>query len=195
MRRVAVVVGVAMVLAACGGSGSSSLPPTNPPTGAPNLITGPPPWPAPTVGVSALAAAAGLPMLPQEALNEHIHAHLDVYFDGQAVTVPADTGIDLVARAISPLHTHDTTGVVHIESPVKKDYFLGQFFTECGVQMANGCVAGFCPPAKMISVVVNGTPVPTAPEKLVLHAHDEIALVIGTPPATIPSSYAFPPGY
>ncbi len=134
-------------------------------------------------------------MLPREALNEHIHAHLDVFYDGAPVTVPQYIGIDLVAQAISPLHTHDTTGIVHIESPTVKDYFLGQFFGEWGVQMGNGCVAGVCPPAKQISLVVNGSPVQTPPDKLVFHAHDEIALIIGTPPATVPSAYSFPQGY
>ena len=184
-----------LFVGACGGGSSSSSAPPASPSPSLTLTTGPPPWPGPTVGVSALAETAGLPMLPKEALNEHIHAHLDVFFQGQSVTVPADIGIDLVAQAISPLHTHDTSGVVHIESPTVKDYRLGQFFTEWGVQMANGCVAGLCAPQYAIALYVNGNAVQTPPEALVLHAHDEIALVIGTPPSTIPGSFAFPAGY
>ncbi|MHB8467458.1 MAG: hypothetical protein ACYDD7_21800, partial [Acidimicrobiales bacterium] len=116
---------------------------------------------------------------------EHIHAHLDVFYDGQRVTVPAYVGIDLVAQAISPLHTHDTSGVVHIESPVVKDYRLGQFFIEWGVEIrAHPAVA-----------YVNGLAVTTPPADLVLHAHDEIALLFGIAPPTIPSTYQFPPGY
>src|SRR5262245_1461789 len=43
---------------------------------------------------SAAAAQAGLPMLGQEHLNVHYHAHLDLVVRGQAVTVPAFIGID-----------------------------------------------------------------------------------------------------
>ena len=74
-------------------------------------------------------------------------------------------------------------------------YYLGQFFTEWGVQMANGCVAGFCPPATPVAAYVNGTKVTTSPDQIELKKHEEIAIVIGTPPATIPSSFAFPSGY
>jgi hypothetical protein len=31
-------------------------------------------------------------------------------------------------KCIYWLHTHDETGIIHIESPIKKDFILGQFF-------------------------------------------------------------------
>jgi len=77
-----------------------------------------PPWPAPADATAAVNAA-GLPMLGREGNVEHIHAHLDVLVDGQAVAVPAGIGIDVHRRTISPLHTHDASGVLHIESPVE----------------------------------------------------------------------------
>jgi hypothetical protein len=134
-------------------------------------------------------------MLPREAFNEHIHAHLDVFYDGQPVTVPAYVGIDLQGQAISPLHTHDTSGIVHIESPTVKPFTLGQFFGEWDVQMGNGCVAGQCPPARPVALYDSGAKVVTAPQDLVFAKHDEIVLVIGSAPPTIPSSYPFPAGY
>ena len=88
----------------------------------------PPPWPAP-VDVAAAVRAAGLPMLGSEGQVEHIHAHLDVVVDGHPVQVPAGIGIDPVHRAISPLHTHDTSGVIHIESPVQRQFRLGTLGT------------------------------------------------------------------
>jgi hypothetical protein len=134
-------------------------------------------------------------MLPREALTEHIHAHLDIFYNGQPVVVPAYIGIDLVASAISPLHTHDQSGIVHIESPTVKDYFLGQVFGEWNVQMSDNCVAGLCSPATPISIYINGTASSTPFPQIVFHAHDEIAIVIGTRPATIPTSFVFPSGY
>ena len=35
-------------------------------------------------------------------------------------------------RCLYWLHTHDSTGVVHIESPVQRGYTLGQFFDVWG---------------------------------------------------------------
>lgn len=147
------------------------------------------------MGVSALVAAAGLPMLGQEGTAEHIHAHLDVFYDGQPVTVPAGIGIDYGAQRISPLHTHDTTGIVHVESPQVKPFYLGQLFAEWGVQIGGGCIAGQCPPARPITVYVDGTAPATAPQTIELRAHEEIAVVIGTAPSSLPASYGFPQGY
>src|SRR6516162_4193467 len=69
-----------------------------------------PPWSAPTDAAAAMRAA-GLPMLSREGTVEHIHAHLDVRVNGQPVDVPAMIGID--RQGISPVHTHDSTGVIH----------------------------------------------------------------------------------
>src|SRR6266516_4942863 len=89
-----------------------------------------PPWSAPADATAAVAAA-GLPMLGEEGTALHIHAHLDVIVNGNPVQAPADIGVDDARQKISPLHSHDTTGVIHIESPNKTDAFtLGQFFTE-----------------------------------------------------------------
>jgi len=52
-----------------------------------------PPWPV-AADTAAAVRAAGLPMLEQEGMVEHIHAHLDVIVDGRPVPVPASIGID-----------------------------------------------------------------------------------------------------
>src|SRR5205823_14298698 len=44
------------------------------------------------------------------------------------VTIPANMGISSAPKFISPLHTHDATGVVHVESPTIETFTLGQFF-------------------------------------------------------------------
>src|SRR5499433_3938616 len=88
-------------------------------------------WPAPTDAYAAVQAA-GLPMLGREELAVHHHAHLDVMVNGRSVPVPADIGIDEVRQLISPLHTHDDTGVIHIESAGEMPFTLGQFFAEWG---------------------------------------------------------------
>jgi hypothetical protein len=70
------------------------------------------------------------------------HAHLDVLVDGKPIAVPGTIGIDQRAQQISPLHTHDTNGVSHIESPVKATFSLGQFMTEWNVALAQDSIGG-----------------------------------------------------
>jgi hypothetical protein len=156
-----------------------------------------PPWPAPK-DASAAARAAGLPMLGAEGNVEHIHAHLDVLVDGHAVEVPADIGIDRSNGSISPLHTHDGSGVIHIESPIKRQFSVGEFFTEWGVGLSADNIGGLrAADGKAVRVFVNGTPQRTGnPAAIMFGPHDEIALVYGVPQPgeTIPTKYDFPPG-
>jgi hypothetical protein len=63
----------------------------------------------------------------------HIHQHLDIYVDGRKVPVPALIGID-PAAGFAPLHVHDTSGVIHVESPTVRSYTLGEFFAVWGVR-------------------------------------------------------------
>jgi hypothetical protein len=134
-------------------------------------------------------------VLKAEALTEHIHAHLDVFVNGASVTVPANIGIDYVARRITPLHTHDKTGIVHIESPDARPYTLAQFFAEWGIRLDSECLDTYCQPGVSLAAWVNGAPVSGDPASVVFHAHDEIVVAAGSPPAPVPSRYSFPSGY
>lgn len=60
--------------------------------------------------------AASLTLSHTIMTTYHYHVHLDVIVYGQSVTVPASVGIDESRKMGSPLHTHDTSGIVHIES-------------------------------------------------------------------------------
>ena len=145
---------------------------------APEPATGGVPWPAPSDPLDR-AIAAGLEPETQEFLNFHVHAHLDVFVNGSPVEVPAGIGIDITDPAvhttqsdlgptyggidpgcaepcISPLHTHDPTGVLHTESAVDDPNSLGQFFTEWGVALTPECVGGYCSPDASIQVFVDG---------------------------------------
>jgi hypothetical protein len=195
------VVALAVVQAACSSSSSPAVVAPSTPTVTSidpftglGLQVGAPPWPAPTTDVLQRAAAAHLVVLKAEAFAQHIHAHLDVIVDGNAVPVPAYIGIDLIHQRITPLHTHDFSGIVHIESPDQSQFTLGQFFTEWGVRLGQGCVAGSCAPTPT-EVVVNGTPVSGDPAAVVFHRHDEVAVVVGTPPSNVPQRFNFPKGY
>lgn len=152
----------------------------------------PAPWPAPTSNVVSYITKAGLPSYSGEKLAYHIHAHLDVFVDGETKPVAANLGIDNDAGAISPLHTHDTTGIVHIESDKSALFHLGQLFIEWNVRLDQSCVGSYCAPEKAVAAYVDGKKFSGDPADIELSAHREIALVIGTPPRSIPSSYDWP---
>jgi hypothetical protein len=171
--------------------GSTANPP--PTTGAVASSTD---WLAPA-DASAAVRAAGLPMLGEEKLAVHYHAHLDVFVNGQPVPVPADIGIDEGRHLIAPLHTHDGSGVVHIESATDVPFTLGQVFAEWGQPLRADRVGPLTLTAgQTLRVFRNGKPVTGDPAALRLGAHDEIVVWVGAADQQpqVPASYAFPPG-
>jgi hypothetical protein len=66
----------------------------------------------------------------QEQLAFHIHAHVSIYINGQAVPLPAQIGIAGDQSCLYWLHTHDTTGVIHMEAPVNRSFVLSNFLDE-----------------------------------------------------------------
>ncbi len=170
------------------------------------------PWPAPADPMEA-THSAGLVPESKESLAHHVHAHLDVFVNGQHITIPAGIGIDISnpgvkqfsdgkqiayggiegcdRPCISPLHTHDVTGIIHTESATNVENTLGQFFIEWAQRLDVSCVASYCKPAVNIEVYVNGDPHVGNPADIGLSDHREIAIVIGTPPAQIPATADF----
>ncbi|KMO73458.1 hypothetical protein [Mycolicibacterium chlorophenolicum] len=173
-------------------SASLQSPPATIAKGAENM----PPWPAPA-DAKAAVAAAGLPMLGSEGSVEHIHTHLDVLVDGKPVPVPANLGVDSRRGRMSPLHTHDDSGVIHVESPVKRKFSLGEVFSEWQVSLSvNNIGALRAADGKVVRVFVNGTPQTGNPAAIMLGSRFEIAVIYGAPQPgeTIPSKYDFPEG-
>jgi hypothetical protein len=196
------------LLSACGGASSSDADKATGRTAAGD----PPAWTAPADPLDR-ARAAGLQPEVRETLKYHVHAHLDVFFNGTAVAVPAGIGINIadpgVQRyddptgtaygringcdqpCISPLHTHDPDGVLHTESADAKPNTLGQFFTEWGVTLNSRCVGEYCKPATDVAIYVDGKTFRGDPSAMKLTDQKEIAIVIGRPPAKVPTKGNF----
>jgi hypothetical protein len=178
-------------------------PPATLPTGPVALSTQPPPWVPPAVvngGADSAdyVAAAGLPYA-EEMLEVHYHAHLDVTVDGDKVEVPPYLGFVRKGEDVqlAPLHTHDDSGVIHIENSVPATFVLGQVFVEWGVRFTKNCLGPYCSGhGKELGVFVNGARYSGDPTRLVLKSHQEIAIVYGDAGSlpTPPSSYDFPSG-
>jgi hypothetical protein len=144
-------------------------------------------------------SAIGLPALPAESFTLHIHQHLDLYVNGTKQVVPAQIGIITSPQVVfSPLHTHDTSGIIHVESPTVRSFTLGEFFDVWGVRFTPTCIGGYCTQGdKALRVYVDGQLATRDPTTLELFAHEEIVVTYGTEaelPDPIPSSYTFPPG-
>jgi hypothetical protein len=162
------------------------------------LQTGPAPWGANTADLAQRLQAIGVPPLsPMEGTAVHLHQHLDLYVDGRKVTVPAGVGID-PAVGYAPLHTHDASGIIHVESPTVRTYTLGDFFAVWGVRFTPSCLGGYCAGGgRQLRVYVDGRPYRGDPTSLTLAAHQELVVAFGTAaqlPSPVPSSYPFSPG-
>lgn len=73
---------------------------------------------------------SGLPCLvPNLPLLQHFHPRLTVTVDGREEVIPANLGL---GSCELPLHTHDTTGTIHVEAQVARDYTLDDFLKVWG---------------------------------------------------------------
>jgi hypothetical protein len=191
--RKCIPVAVALLLSAAISKGESAEKPADP-MSLPGMQTGTAPWPPEIPNLLPRLNAIKLPALSAEGNALHIHQHLDIIINGKTVTVPSGIGINEIARFISPLHTHDVSGIVHVESDQVREFTLGQFFDVWGVRLTKDCIGGYCAKdSDKLRVFANGKLVNGDPRALVLSEHQEIAVVYGpvTSTSKIPSSFKF----
>lgn len=67
--------------------------------------------------------------------NIHIHATLTITQDGKAIEVPASVGI--TGDCIHPVHTHDVTGLIHMDYPKPIVFTLGDLFDTMGIVLTD----------------------------------------------------------
>ena len=63
-------------------------------------------------------------------LSLHIHPHLEIVVNGEKQAIPANIGIN--SGCMRPVHTHDESGIIHIEWKTKRDFPLADFFKVWG---------------------------------------------------------------
>jgi hypothetical protein len=138
-----------------------------------------------------------------EQVAFHIHAHLAVFVNGRRRTIPYGIGVvpplGLTETADGPfvaggaafywLHTHDTSGVIHVESPVRRRYTLGEFFDLWGEPLGRAQVG---PDRGRVTALVDGARFGGNPRDIRLGFHAVIQLDVG---AVAPfQRYSFPAG-
>jgi hypothetical protein len=140
-----------------------------------------PHWPAWSHSGTAVVDGVGC------AKNEdyHIHALVSIYQDGIRLALPDSIGRG--GGCAYEMHTHDVSGVMHIETDVPKVFTLGQFFALWGQPLREAAVAGL--PGKPTFYVIDKEKVvryTADPATIALNAHREIVIVTGTPPTQVP---------
>jgi hypothetical protein len=127
----------------------------------------------------------------------HIHQHLVMYDRGQPVTVPQGIGINESNPATACmfwLHTHTPDGLIHVESPRRATFTLGQFFAIWGQPLSRTRVASARADATHhLRAYVNGRLYRGDPRTIPLTPHARITLEVG-PPWVTPPSFTFPQG-
>ena len=215
VRLLAALVSALTLVVACGDDDAATTTVDGVEVGGSAPARGEIAWPAPPADqVGALTEAAGLELETREHLTYHVHAHLDVFIDGEHRTVPAGIGIVITdpgvrtsdgllgasyggisecdRPCISPLHTHDASGVIHTESATEEGNTLGQLFTEWGVRLDATCIGDHCTPETSIRIWVDGDEQPLADAAdIALTNGREIAIVIGELPSRIPAEGDF----
>jgi hypothetical protein len=136
----------------------------------------------------------------REMLQVHVHAHLSLFLNGEQIAIPYGIGIVQpfqvnngfvgMGSGIYWLHTHDATGIIHVESPDNRTYRLGQFFDIWGQTLNAREVAGL---KGAVRAYVDGKRYSGDPRAIVLSAHTQITLEVGAP-FVPPPVYVFPAG-
>lgn len=142
------------------------------------------------VFISALIAQSfgtlpidGIQCQSMEGAVEHIHARVELYQRGKAVQVPEQIGMSSTAGCLYWVHTHTSDGYIHIESPVKRTFTLGNFFDIWGQPLswtqASSVTAG---KGQKLSIWIDGKAWHGKdPNAIVLNDHELIVIQSGPP--------------
>jgi hypothetical protein len=209
-----------LLLSACGGSGSDARPtvelpapapaPQPTPTPEPQPAPDPSPQPAPevitlastytelAVGASngepnwADGSGTGAPIAGVGCMTNvqsHTHSLVSIYRNGARLAVSASIGLKGCGYE---MHTHDRSGVVHVEPNVVRTLTLGQFFAVWGQPLSRTAVAGLAGPVRFYVIDKEVlTRFDGNPADIAFGAHKEIVIITGTPPAVLPK-YLWP---
>jgi hypothetical protein len=184
----AAAMSLACLLAGCGSGATGKTPP--PPPGL--SITGPglqvsqpssqlgqPAWRPEYAHLTQRLKLIGIPAGGEEKF--HIHALLRIYVNGLLRPLPADIGIDSAKGIESSMHTHDGSGIIHMEAPRPYPYTLGDFFSVWGVKLGPAQVGGLQGyGGNRLHFYLNGKPL-SNPAAHVLHKDDSVVIGYGPP--------------
>jgi hypothetical protein len=166
-----------LVLLTAAGCGSGNHAPAGLTISGPGLQSSKPPWPPEYKHLAERLGRLGLPPGGKEKV--HTHALLHIYVAGLLVPIAANIGLNPSKGVESSLHTHDHSGIIHMESPYPYNYTLGDFFAVWGVKFGPaqlGGLTGFG--GDKLHFYLNGRPLAN-PAAHVLANHDSVVIGYG----------------
>ena len=194
----AVAIGLVVLFGGDGGNTSASPAPSGAtipdPATLPGIMQTPPPWSNNVAQLPERLALLSLPALNDAPGALHHHIRLWMYVDGQPVAVPANIGLS--PQAASPLHTHDETGLVHVES-ADPDFqpVLAQFMDVWGLYLTQTCLGDACNDGdRQLRVFLDGQAYTGDPTLLPLTDQAALVITMGTTdqlPDPMPDSFTF----
>ncbi|GAC1498377.1 MAG: hypothetical protein NVS1B14_01390 [Vulcanimicrobiaceae bacterium] len=137
------------------------------------------------------APVDGIKCETSEQVALHIHAHVALFVKGRQIAIPRFIGlVPGSPGCLYWLHSHDATGIIHVEAPELRDYTLGDFFHVWGEDLSRDRVG---PYSGSVSAFVNGSAYAGDLARIPLTAHNQITLEVGKP-IVPPPNYQFPQG-
>ncbi len=126
----------------------------------------------------------------------HYHAHLSLFVNGERIAIPPAIGLvnPVLTNGIYEsndcaywMHTHDGTGLIHLEPNTATDLTLGMLFDLWGQPLTASNVAGY---EGELSVFVDGVRYDGDVRSIIFESHEHVCLEIGRPLAP-PPTYIF----
>lgn len=124
----------------------------------------------------------------------HVHSHLSIFLDKQALAVPDDIGVVKGATdyCYYTLHTHDRSGKLHVEAPAPEFFTLGDLFRIWGQPLGPDNVAGLTGKPIVVYVTDQNGVVTLASgdwRDIELLSHREITIQVGETIDEIPNFF------
>jgi hypothetical protein len=107
----------------------------------------------------AVDAILYTPMVVGDSVVTHFHPHLTIMIGNKQQTIPTGIGV-LGDKGVLPIHTHDSSGILHVETIVPNMTFrLKDFFAIWGQTFTSTDILGHQADAHhKIVMTVNGVP-------------------------------------
>jgi hypothetical protein len=143
-----------------------------------NIRVTQPPWTPQYASLQQRIKTLGLPTGDSEKF--HIHAQVSIYNQGLLVPIPANVGIDERHKIETTIHTHDGSGIIHMEAPRPYKYTLGDLFAIWGVRFGAGTLGALQDNgSNRVWVYVNNKLISDA-ARYVLRTGDDVSIGYGT---------------
>ncbi len=121
----------------------------------------------------------------------HVHAHVSIYINGKQSLIPQYVGIASDGSCYYWLHTHDTSGVIHMEAPASRSFIFGNFLDEWSAHFSS---LGYPPELDFTTgwkVWVDGKPYTGNFRNIPLVAHALITMAYDSPGVKPDTTYAW----